>query len=139
MVLTTHYLEEAEKLADRVVILDHGHVVADGSPAQLMSASVADEIRFGAPPGLDTADLGQRLGSNVVESTPGEYIAATSPTPRHVADLASWLAEHDLPLADLRAGRQTLEDVFMRLTSGAADSEVTPVPSGRRRSHSRRL
>ena len=139
VVLTTHYLEEAEKLADRVVILDHGHMVADGSPAQLMSASVADEIRFGAPPGLDTADLGQRLGSNVVESTPGEYIAATSPTPRHVADLASWLAEHDLPLADLRAGRQTLEDVFMRLTSGAADSEVTPVPPGRRRSHSRRL
>ena len=134
VVLTTHYLEEAEKLADRVVIMDHGRIVADGSPAQLMSASVTEEIRFGAPPGLDTEGLGLRLGATVSESTPGEYIAATSPTPRHVAELTSWLAERDLPLADLRAGRQTLEDVFMRLTAGAAEFGASSAPPRRRRS-----
>jgi hypothetical protein len=43
-------------------------------------------------------------------------VAAVAPTPHAVATLTAWLAEHDLPLADLRAGRQHLEDVFLRLT-----------------------
>ena len=125
VLLTTHELEEAERLADRVVIIDHGRVVADGTPASLRSmGGGADEVvRFGAPPGLDAAALGAALGGvSVAEERPGEYVVATAPTPATVAALTAWLAEHDLPLADLRAGRQSLEDVFLRLTS--------PVPSG---------
>jgi ABC-2 type transport system ATP-binding protein len=142
ILLTTHYLDEAEKLADRVVILDHGRVVADGTPVELMSATAVAEIRFGAPPALlpsDLSDLGARLGGEVTESTPGEYVAAVSASPRHVADLTAWLAERDLPLADLRAGRQTLEDVFLRLTaSTASGDEAASSPSSSRRRGPRR-
>jgi ABC-2 type transport system ATP-binding protein len=117
VVLTTHDLDEAEKLADHVVILDHGAVVAAGTPAELMSTGAREEIRFGAPPGLDVAALGVRVGAAVSEVGPGEYLVAAEGTPRLVAAVTAWLAEHDLPLTDLRAGRQRLEDVFLRLVS----------------------
>jgi ABC-2 type transport system ATP-binding protein len=116
VVLTTHELEEAEKLADRVVIVDRGVVVAEGTPAELMAAGGGREIRFGAPAGLDTAALGERLGAAVVEERAGEYRVEAAAAPVTVAALTAWLAERDLPLADLRAGRETLEDVFLRLT-----------------------
>ena len=119
VLLTTHELEEAERVADRVVIVDRGRVVASGTPASLMAGSAGgDGVRFGAPPGLDVAALGARVGAVVVEEQPGEYRVDAPSTPRLVADLTAWLAERDLPLADLRAGRHTLEDVFLRLTGG---------------------
>jgi ABC-2 type transport system ATP-binding protein len=124
VVLTTHELGEAERLADRVVIVDHGRVVATGTPAELMGSGPGDEIRFGAPPGLDVADLGAALGATVHEATPGEYVVAAAPTPSAVATLTGWLAARDIPLADLRAGRQTLEDVFVRLTADAVGADV---------------
>lgn len=121
VVLTTHDLDEAEKLADHVVILDHGSVVATGSPATLMTSAVVPEVRFGAPPALDVVGLSAHLGATVAEVTTGEYLVTAPGTPTLVAALTAWLAEHDLPLADLRAGRQRLEDVFLRLV---ADPEV---------------
>jgi ABC-2 type transport system ATP-binding protein len=116
VVLTTHELEEAARLADRVVIVDRGRVVAAGTPAELTASAAADDIRFGAPAGLDTAALGAAVGAVVSEESPGEYRVAAAPSPATVAAVCAWLAEHDQPLADLRAGRQSLEDVFLRLT-----------------------
>jgi ABC-2 type transport system ATP-binding protein len=81
-----------------------------------MSATERTTIDFGAPPGLDVAGLSHAIGAVVVELRPGQYSAATPPSPATVAALTAWLAEHDLPLGDLRAGRQSLEDVFLRLT-----------------------
>jgi ABC-2 type transport system ATP-binding protein len=124
VVLTTHELEEAERMSDRLVIIDQGRVVAAGTAAELTGAAgraltgSEPEIRFGAPPGIDTMDLGVRLGAVVVEEEPGEYRVAAPGLPATVADLAAWLAERDLPLSDLRAGRQRLEEVFLRLTAG---------------------
>jgi ABC-2 type transport system ATP-binding protein len=115
VLLATHDLAEAEKVADRVVIVDRGRIVADGTPAELMSAPV-EEIRFAARTGLDVAVLGGVLQAPVVEESPGEYRVAAAPTPAAVAALTAWLAERDLALGDLRAGRQHLEDVFLRLT-----------------------
>jgi ABC-2 type transport system ATP-binding protein len=116
VVLTTHELAEAEKVADRVVIVDRGRVVAEGTAASLRTLG-AEEIRFAAPAGLDAASLSAHVGGAAVTSpSPGEYVVAAPPTPANVARVTAWLAEHDLPLADLRAGRQTLEDVFLRLT-----------------------
>ncbi len=116
VLLTTHELDEAERLADRIFILDRGRVVASGTPAELMTAGRGDEVRFGAPPGLDVASLAASLGAPVREAQPGEYVLAAPGEPATLAALTAWLAERDLPLADLRVGRQRLEDVFLRLT-----------------------
>jgi ABC-type multidrug transport system ATPase subunit len=116
VLVTTHDLEEAEMSADRVIIIDHGRVAASGTPAELMRSADHEEIRFRAPPGIDVAALGKTLMAAVEEARPGDYRVEAPPTPSNVATITAWLAEHDLPLADLRAGRQRLEDVFLRLT-----------------------
>lgn len=115
VLLTTHELGEAERIADRLVIVDRGRIVAEGRPAELVTTG--DEIRFAAPAGIDLDALGAALGAAVTEEAPGEYRAATPATPAAVARLTAFLADHDLPLADLRAGRQSLEDVFLRLVA----------------------
>jgi ABC-2 type transport system ATP-binding protein len=132
VLVTTHDLDEAEKIADRVVIIDRGRLAAIGTPSELMASASVDEIRFGAPAGLDTAALGKSMMAAVREIRPGEYLVETSPTPANVAMLATWLAERDLPLADLRAGRQRLEDVFLRLTSITGEVPVIASPEHRR-------
>jgi ABC-2 type transport system ATP-binding protein len=119
VVLTTHELAEAEHLADHVVIVDRGRIVGSGPLAELLRGG-GDEIRFGAPPGLDVGSLAAVLDHQVAERSAGEYVVAGAPSPATVAALTAWLAERDLPLADLRAGRQTLEDVFLRLTTDDA-------------------
>jgi ABC-2 type transport system ATP-binding protein len=121
VVVTTHELDEAERLADDLLIIDHGRVVASGTPADLMSGAGDDHIRFAAPTGIDTEALAARVGAAVVEVSVGEYRVDTTPSPSAVAEITAWLAEHDLALGDLRAGRQRLEDVFLRLTSGAPE------------------
>jgi ABC-2 type transport system ATP-binding protein len=118
VVLTTHELEEAARLADRVAILDHGHVVAEGTPSELMAQGGGQELHFGAQSGLDRVALAAAVGAAVTEPAPGEYVVQAAPTPQLVAAVTAWLAEQGLPLADLRAGRASLEDVFLRLTGG---------------------
>ncbi len=117
VLLATHDLADAETQADRVVIVDHGRVVADGSLAEVLRGD-GDVIRFGAPGGIDLASLGAALGASVRESSPGEYVVDAAPDPARVARLTSWLAEHDIALGDLQAGRLRLDDVFQRLTRG---------------------
>jgi ABC-2 type transport system ATP-binding protein len=106
------------------VIIDHGRLLADATPAELMTGGEGDELHFGAPGGLDVAALTTHLGAPVSEQSPGEYLVAAPPSPATVAALTAWLAEHDLPLADLRAGRQSLEDVFLRLTRTAVEADA---------------
>lgn len=132
VVLTTHELQEAERLADRIVIVERGRVVASGTPAELVAGAGVAGIRFRAPAGLDTADLGGRLGGPVVETAGGEYVVSAPATPATIAALAGWLAERDLPLADLRAGDR-LEDVFLRLTGEEGDESASHPKRGERR------
>jgi ABC-2 type transport system ATP-binding protein len=124
VLLTTHDLDEAERVADDVVIVDRGRLVARGTLADLVGAPGAgDRVRFSAPPGLDAPGLSAHLGgAAVAEAAPGSYEVAAAPTPATVAAITAWLAERDLPLADLHAGRQRLEDVFLRLTSTSVDA-----------------
>jgi ABC-2 type transport system ATP-binding protein len=116
VVLNTHELGEAERLADHIIILDRGRLVAAGNLADLRGQGKREEIRFAAAAGLDVASLGTHLGATATEPTPGEYVVNAAPSPGNVALLTGWLADRNLPLADLRAGRQSLEDVFLRLT-----------------------
>ncbi|MFN2607776.1 MAG: ABC transporter ATP-binding protein [Acidimicrobiales bacterium] len=130
VLLATHELDEAERLADRVVIVDRGRVLAAGTPAELVGRGAGSRISFGASPGLDTAALAGRLRAAVAEVSPGEYRVEAPAAPATVAALTGWLAEHDLPLADLRASRQSLEDVFLRLTSEALGDGSGARPAG---------
>jgi ABC-2 type transport system ATP-binding protein len=129
VVLTTHDLDEAERLADHIVIIDQGRVVAQGTPTELTEASVP-EVRFAAAPGLAVSELATHVGAMVREEGPGEYVVDAEGSPTLVAALTAWLAERDLSLGDLRAGRQRLEDVFVRLVS---DHAAEAAPAGRRR------
>jgi ABC-2 type transport system ATP-binding protein len=119
--VTTHYLEEAERLADRVAIIDRGRLVALGTPAELTRAGPPrSEMRFGASGGIDVAALSAALGVGVREERPGEYAVGAPGTPELVARLTAWLADCGITIADLRVGRATLEDVFLKLTEGAS-------------------
>jgi ABC-2 type transport system ATP-binding protein len=77
------------------------------------------------------ASLGAAVAAAVVEERPGEYLVAAEARPATVAALTAWLAERALPLADLRAGRERLEDVFLRLTGD--QSVAVADRAGRRR------
>jgi ABC-2 type transport system ATP-binding protein len=118
VLVTTHELEEAERVADRVVIMDHGRVVASGSPAELAGRDPASAaIRFAGPAGLDTSDLARELQVEILEEVPGHYLVAAAGKPATVARVTAWLAEHDITIRDLRTAAR-LEDVFLRLTAG---------------------
>ena len=132
VVLTTHDLDEAERLSDRILIVDHGRVIADGSPAELMSGGPQAAIRFGGPVDLDRMALAQHLGATVESDQPGEYTVSCEPTPTNVAALTAWLAANNHALADLRAGRQSLEDVFLRLTESANETNAALAEVNRR-------
>jgi len=145
VILTTHAMDEAERLCDRVAIIDGGHLVALGTPGDLTRSAGGGETRFTAAPGLDTAGLADALllaPAAVAESKPGEYIVHAAPSPELVAALTAWLRDHGVALGDLRAGRRTLEEVFLQVTSepstaGGEEEEAHLAGGRRRRSRSR--
>jgi len=119
IVLTTHYLDEAESLADNVVVLHAGQVVAEGSPAELTKAGSAGQVRFAAGSGLDIANLQAALprGSTVAEDRPGSYVVTSEITPDLLAAITAWCAARDVLADGLTVERRSLEDVFLSLTA----------------------
>jgi ABC-2 type transport system ATP-binding protein len=123
--LTTQYLEEADALADRVGIIDHGKIIAEGTPAELkrsigadvIAVRVADVARaepvIAAVPGIDT-----------VESRGDEILAATSDGPGHVSPLIVALADADIPVRSLTLREPSLDDVFLTLTGQHLEGEA---------------
>lgn len=111
VILTTHLLDEAEQLADRVMIIDRGRVLAEGTPAELMAGG---GLRFGAPPALDVTGFPASLGT-VEELRPGHYLSGATPDPDMVAELAAWAAARGVLLDYVTVGARTLEDVFLEL------------------------
>jgi ABC-2 type transport system ATP-binding protein len=118
VILSTHYMEEAERLADVVAIMDHGQVVALGSPAELTGS--AGQVRFRAEPALELDSLLAALpaGSAAKESPAGHYVLEVrGPVdPRLIAAVTAWCAEHGVLAQNLRIESRTLEDVFLELT-----------------------
>ncbi len=134
VLLTTHELTEAEQMADRVLIISAGRAVAEGTVAELARAGAPADLSFGAPPGLDRAALGARLGATVDEGPPGRYRVRAPATPQRTAALTAWLAERGTALHDLRATR-SLEEAYLEAVAGAApDAErgESDHPRGRR-------
>lgn len=118
VVLTTHLMDEVELLADHVVIVDHGRLVAEGSPAALTSEGAEGIVQFDGPPGLDVDSLARALpeATRVTEVGHGRYLVDGPVTPELLATLTSWCATHGVLAQGLQVGRRTLEDVFLELT-----------------------
>jgi ABC-2 type transport system ATP-binding protein len=137
VLLTTHAMDEAETLCDRVAIITGGRLAALGSPAELTRHQSGDEITFVADAGLDVTVLAKALGldkGTAAEVRPGEYIVRAEVTPARVADLACFLRDRDATLTSLQSGRRSLEDVFLQITTEAVVAEpATAAPAGRSR------
>ena len=130
VVLTTHDLDEAQRLSDHVVIIDHGKVLAEGTPTELMRGSGRGGIRFRSPDRFDSNALALALGGSVTEGSEGEYLLDVDPSPVNVAALTTWLAQHHLGIEDLKAGTHSLEDVFLRLTATAQSARTESEATG---------
>lgn len=117
VVLATHELDEAERIADRVVIFDKGKVLVDGTLDDVRKARQAVRLRTVRP--LVITDVPSNIAEWLVEVEPGHYTIEDAPQGL-VAALAVWLSEHGIDVIELRAGVSSLEDVFKRLTGGAS-------------------
>jgi len=122
ILLTTHAMDEAETLCDRVAIITGGRLAALGSPSELTRHPGGDEISFAADPGLDVEILAKALGlakGTAIEVKSGEYVVRADVTPARIADLACFLRDRDATLTSLQSGRRSLEAVFLQITAEA--------------------
>ena len=121
VVLTTHYIDEAQVLADRVAVIVGGVIVAEGPPDNLAGSGSASEIRFTLPPGAGADALPDLPpAAKVVVEGGSVLVTATDPT-QALNTLTGWALGRDLTLPDLTVSRPRLEDVYLELTK-----EVTP-------------
>ena len=118
VVLTTHFLDEAEYLADNVVVIDMGRLVASGSPAELARSGAEGQIRFRAVSGLRLSSLVEAmpLGTHALEESPGRYLVVGEVSPQLLATLTAWCAAQGVLAEQLSVERRSLEDVFLELT-----------------------
>jgi ABC-2 type transport system ATP-binding protein len=121
IVLTTHYMDEAEKLCDRVAIVDHGRVIALGSPRELIASLGAEHVveftvlDAGAN-ALDPESLRQLDGVKSAREQAGRWMLEVVELARAVPALLTELSRHQLRLGELATHSATLEDVFVSLT-----------------------
>lgn len=119
VLLTTHYLDEAEHLADRVGVLDEGRMIAEGTPAALIDGISGTVVSFTLPESISPTDapttFGPVLGGEIRVS--GRLVETTLDKPTHaVHRLTGWAVEHGVELDGLSVRRASLEDVFLQLT-----------------------
>ena len=116
--LTTHYMDEAEHLADRIAVIATGEIVAEGTPATLGGRDrMTAAIRFTLPADVTTRNLPAGLRP-LAEPGPGGSTVLRSESPLvHVQMLADWALGRGIDLPDLDVGRPTLEDVYLSLTA----------------------
>ena len=120
VVVTTHYMEEAERLCDRVAIVDHGKVIALGTPKALIAElGVQHLVEFRIEE--SSAHLEEHLpheldGARSVRRTNGSYLVESAQAHRTIPALLELLSARGIPLAELRTHSATLDDVFVHLT-----------------------
>ncbi len=122
VVLTTHYMDEAERLCDRIAIVDHGKVIAEGTPASLIASLGAEHVvQFRTVDGVavDVAALGRLPGVRWAGASADGYELQVAAIHETVPALLAMLAASYVGLAELRTHSPTLEDVFVSLTGRA--------------------
>jgi ABC-2 type transport system ATP-binding protein len=121
--LTTHYMEEAERLADRIAVISDGRIVAEGDPRTLGDRHLSGaEITFSLPPELGVGDLPEALASRAEENGGGRLIVRSSSVTADLHGLAGWALGRRVELDDLEVRRPTLEDVYLKLTAERSQS-----------------
>ena len=121
IILTTHYMEEAERLCDRVAIVDHGKKIAEGTPKELIALAGGEEIvEFGAAGRTDAAGLAEKLlaidGVREHTEVEGVHRLAVNELHRVTPAIFAALEAEGVQLSEFRTHSATLEDVFVRLT-----------------------
>lgn len=127
VILSTHDLEEAERLGDRIAIMDQGQLVIEGSPADLIGEG-ADAVIIEGPLRLDLTALREVLPDtfSVAEILPGRYRIDGQIQPSHVAIISAWAGQHGIPGERVRIGTPTLEDLYFSATTDGASSGRRP-------------
>jgi ABC-2 type transport system ATP-binding protein len=134
VLLTTHYMDEAEHLADRVAIVVHGKIVAQGPPRELAKGEQAALVRFQLKPDAPTLPLdlaGRATVNGFVE------IDTDEPT-RLLHELTTWALDQGVDLEGLTVARASLEETYLRLTREAEAREPAPAEAGSDRRSRRR-
>jgi ABC-2 type transport system ATP-binding protein len=119
ILLTTHYIEEAEKLCDRVAIIDDGRMVAIGTPREIQAQTAgASIIEIECQRCFDGQDLPRwREAESVATDETHTRIRVTSSQPAQtIVDIMKWLEQQGIGLADIHVKRPSLEDAFLELT-----------------------
>src|SRR5690606_9808776 len=125
LLLTTHYIDEAEELCDRIAVIDRGRIIATGTPQELIAAAgLHARVFLSADAPLD-GDLLERLpGVRGVEVRGNEASFEAQRPATALAALTSGLGERGIELVDLTVRQARLEDVYLGLTSGSASQET---------------
>lgn len=117
VLLTTHYIEEAEQLCDRIAIIDHGLVIAEGTPRDLIARSKAPpRIVFTSAKSAGSQALSKLAAVSAVESTNGSVTLSTARPGETIIELVKLLEQSGNELLDLHIQKPSLEDVFIELT-----------------------
>jgi ABC-2 type transport system ATP-binding protein len=119
VVLTTHLMEEAERLADRIAIIDHGRLLVEGTPQQLrqQQRGARTALRLTLPVAIEVASLAALPGvSGVRAEGNGVYQLDAADPGAVAATLTAWLRDQNILLEELRIGGASLEEVFLQLT-----------------------
>jgi len=119
ILMTTHYIEEAEKLCDRVAIVDEGRIVAMGTPREIQEKALAHstiEIELAAPLGELALPRWPEADKVAVDQRRMKIAVTTARPARIVVEMVKWLDENSVELADIRIKRPSLEDAFIELT-----------------------
>jgi ABC-2 type transport system ATP-binding protein len=118
--LTTHYMDEAQHLADRLTILRAGEIVAEGTPSQLSEQAGGTTIRFQLPSGVNTDAVHTATGVTPEVSGDEVTLRCDGSGQRALYQLLGWAEQQHLELVGLEVSRPTLDDVFLELTQEPA-------------------
>ena len=127
ILLTTQYLDEVDQLADRIAVIDHGHVVAEGTPSELKAAVGIATLRIHLADKKDNAEamrITQKVLSVKASTSEPALITAPMADPERLTDLLLALRQATVQLSQVNVQEPTLDEVFLALTAGDKQVEI---------------